>query len=294
MKGSQDMLDVLTYGEILWDIIEGKSHIGGAPFNLAAHAVRCGLRAATVSSVGDDALGRAALGEMDRLSVDRRWTSVDREHPTGTVTVTLAGGQPTYVIHEGVAWDYIRMTPDSMRDLAAAQPRAICFGSLAQRSEVSRETFRMVVRAFPEAIRFFDVNLRQNFWDRETVASGLGIATLVKVNDEEARTLGQLLFGSCSTPGDFCRAALGAFPGILAVVVTCGGDGCTVCQRGNEAVDCPGIPVKVADAVGAGDAFSAAFLAAWLKGEGAVAAAKAGNRRGAWVASRYGAVPDEA
>lgn len=287
------MLDVLTYGEILWDIIEGKSHIGGAPFNLAAHAVKCGLGAATVSSVGDDELGRAALGEMERLSVDRRWISIDRAHPTGTVTVTLAGGQPTYVIHEGVAWDYIRITPGAIRDLAAAQPRAICFGSLAQRSEVSRETFRMVIRAIPEAVRFFDVNLRQKFWDRDTVISGLGIATLVKVNDEEAGTLGQLLFGTRSTPIDFCRAVLTAFPGILAVVVTCGAAGCTVCQRGSEVVECPGIPVQVADAVGAGDAFSAAFLAAWLRGEDAVAAAKAGNRRGAWVASQFGAVPDE-
>ena len=287
------MLDVLTYGEVLWDMIEGKAHIGGAPFNLAAHAVKCGLRAATVSSVGDDDLGRAALGEMDRLSVERRWTLIDREHPTGTVTVSLTGGQPSYVIHEGVAWDFIRLSRDALLELVAARPRAICFGSLAQRGEVSRETFRMVVRALPEAIRFYDVNLRQKFWDRDTFASGLEIATLVKVNDEEARTLGQLLFGCRSKPGGFCHAALSAFPGILAVVVTCGGNGCTVCQRGSDPVECPGIPVQVADAVGAGDAFSAAFLAEWLKGEGAVTAAQAGNRRGAWVASRFGAVPDE-
>jgi len=287
------MLDLVAFGEILWDVIDGQAHIGGAPFNLAAHAVRCGLRAAVVSRVGEDRLGRDALAEMDRLGVDRRWTAVDPLRPTGTVTVRLKGGQPTYTIHKGVAWDFIEAAGASLEALAAERPRVFCFGTLAQRNAVSRATlFRLLDRfAFTEV--FYDVNLRQTFWSAETVAAGLERATLVKVNDDEARTLGGLLFEGACEPEAFARAVLDRYP-VRAVIVTLGADGCLVCERDkDEVVRCPGIRVEVVDAVGAGDAFSAAFLSAWLKGTPAAEAALAGNRRGAWVAAHRGAVPDE-
>jgi len=288
------MLDVVTFGEILWDVIDGEAHIGGAPFNLAAHTVRCGLRAAAVSCVGDDALGRAALDEMSRLGVDRRWTAVDVQHPTGTVTVKLSGGgQPTYTIHENVAWDYIQVPESALETMTAERPRVFCFGTLAQRNAVSRDTLSRLLDRFAFTEIFFDVNLRQTFWSAETVEAGLARSTLVKVNDDEARVLGGLLFGGACSPEAFARAVLDRHP-VRAVVVTLGADGCLVCERGRDAfVHCPGVRVEVVDAVGAGDAFSAAFLAAWLKGAPAFEAAQAGNRRGAWVASRPGAIPDE-
>ena len=286
------MLDLVAYGEILWDVIDGEAHIGGAPFNLAAHAVRCGLRAAAVSRVGDDKLGHAALGEMARLGVDRRWTDEDSVHPTGTVTVTLAAGQPSYTIHEGVAWDFIQLSEEAFQSLASERPRAFCFGTLAQRSEVSRQTLSRLLDLFSFTEVFYDVNLRQAFWSGELVAGGLARATLVKVNDEEARVLGGVLFDGACGPEAFARAVLARHP-VRAVVVTLGADGCLVCERDKGTVSCPGVKVDVADAVGAGDAFSAAFLAAWLKGESAAEAAQAGNRRGAWVASQRGAVPEE-
>ena len=287
------MLDLVAFGEILWDVIDGETHIGGAPFNLAAHAVRCGLRAAVVSRVGDDNLGRAALAEMDRLDVGRRWTAVDLLHPTGTVSVKLDGGQPTYTIHEGAAWDFIQTSEEALQTLAAERPRAFCFGTLAQRSDVSRNTlFRLLDRfAFTEV--FYDVNLRQKFWSGAVVAAGLERATLVKVNDDEARVLGGLLFSGACTPEAFARAVVDRYP-VRAAIVTLGADGCLVCERDKvTAKRCSGIRVKVVDTVGAGDAFSAAFLSAWLNGAGAAEAALAGNRRGAWVASRRGAVPEE-
>jgi len=286
------MLDLVAFGEILWDVIDGTAHIGGAPFNLAAHAVRCGLRAAAVSCVGRDGLGRAALDEMDRLGVDRRWTGVDDGFPTGTVTVTLKEGQPSYVIHERVAWDHIRLSEESRRSLAAQHPRALCFGTLAQRSPVSRQTLAQVLDPLKEAVTFYDVNLRQSYWSGPLVEAGLARATLVKVNGDEARVLGALLFEGACAPEAFAQAVL-ARHAARAVIVTLGADGCLVCERGKDVVRCPGIPVEVADAVGAGDAFSAAFLAAWLTGATAAEAAEAGNRRGAWVASRRGSVPDE-
>ncbi|HNX34166.1 MAG TPA: carbohydrate kinase [Kiritimatiellia bacterium] len=287
------MLDLVAFGEILWDVIDGETHIGGAPFNLAAHAVRCGLRAAVVSCVGDDNLGRAALAEMSRLGVDRRWTAVDLLHPTGTVSVKLDGGQPTYTIHEGVAWDFIQTSEEALQTLAKERPRAFCFGTLAQRSDVSRNTLFRLLDQFAFTEVFYDVNLRQKFWSGAAVAAGLERATLVKVNDDEARVLGGLLFSGACTPEAFARAVVDRYP-VRAVIVTLGADGCLVCERDKETAErCSGIRVKVVDAVGAGDAFSAAFLSAWLKGAGAAEAALAGNRRGAWVASRRGAVPEE-
>jgi fructokinase len=286
------MLDLVAFGEILWDVIDGEAHIGGAPFNLAAHAARFGLWAAAVSRVGDDALGRAALGEMARLRVDARWVTTDLQHPTGTVTVALSGGQPSYTIHEGVAWDFIGDSDAALQSLAAERPRAFCFGTLAQRREVSRRTLGLLLDAFRDAVVFYDVNLRQSYWSAPLVEAGLERATLVKVNDDEARALGGLMFGGACDPEAFARAVLGRHPA-RAVIVTLGADGCLVCERGKEALRCPGVKVDVVDAVGAGDAFSAAFLAAWLRGSSAAEAAAAGNARGAWVASRRGAVPEE-
>jgi len=285
------MLDVVPFGEVLWDVIEGEAHIGGAPCNLAAHAVCCGLRAAVLSRVGDDSLGRGALAEMARLGVDARWVGMDSEHPTGTVTVSLADGQPSYAIHEQVAWDFVDVEDGALGTLAVEKPRAFCFGTLAQRGEVSRQTLAKLLSLFGDAVVFYDVNLRQHYWSAERVAAGLALATLVKVNEDEASVLGGLLFDGACTPEAFGRALLSRYPS-RAVVVTCGAKGCWVCERGAAPVACACEPVKVVDTVGAGDAFSAAFLAAWLRGATAADAAAAGNARGAWVASQPGAVPE--
>jgi len=286
------MLDVVAFGEILWDVINGEAHIGGAPFNLAAHAVRCGLRAAAVSCVGDDALGCAALDSMRRLGVDTRWTHIDARRPTGTVSVTLEDGQPSYRISENVAWDHIRLARNDVRTLVDERPRALCFGTLAQRNDVSRRTLGRLLDALPDAIVFFDVNLRQTFWTGEVVEAGVARATLVKVNGDEARVLGGLLFDGACAPEAFVGAVLNRYP-VRAVIVTLGAEGCLVRERDQEAVNCPGVRADVVDAVGAGDAFSAAFLGAWINGASVIAAAQAGNARGAWVASHRGAVPDE-
>lgn len=286
-------MDLVAFGEILWDVIDGEALIGGAPFNLAAHAVRCRLRAAAVSRVGDDALGRAALAEMARLNVDARWTGLDEACPTGTVTVELADGQPSYAIHENVAWDRIEVSEEALASLAAERPRAFCFGTLAQRGEVSRRTLARLLEAFRSAVVFYDVNLRQHYWSEPLVDAGLARATIVKVNGEEARVLGGALFGGACEPEAFGEAVLARYPAEVAIV-TLGAEGCLVCERGKEPVMCPAKRVEVIDTVGAGDAFSAAFLAAWLGGAAAEAAAAAGNARGAWVAGRRGAVPEEA
>ncbi len=283
---------ILAFGEILWDVFPDGAHIGGAPFNLAAHAVRCGLTAQLLSRVGADDLGSRALAEAQRLGVGADFVPADAQHPTGTVTVQLSPeGQPTYTIHTGVAWDFI--TADAAK-LQALPVDAICFGTLAQRSATSRASLRCVLEIFPSAPVFFDVNLRQQFYSRELIAEGLQRTTILKLNESEVEVLSELLLGTRLAEETFARKIQEQYPGVQIVLVTRGAHGCLLVERAGLATAMPGRPVKVADAVGAGDAFSAAFLAFWLRGHPPVEAAQVANELGAFVASRRGAVPDYA
>ena len=319
------MIDVLAFGEILWDVIDGVPHIGGAPFNLAAHAAKCGLRAAIVSAVGRDDLGRRAVSEARRLGVATDFIAEHPMLPTGTVNVTLdAHGIPSYEIVRPVAWDEIGFSTS-----ADINPRAFCFGTLAQRSPVSAATLSRLIASLPDStLVFFDVNLRQDYWSRDLVERGLARTDILKVNDDEMRVLG------LSPDALFAR-----FPRLATVVETRGAQGCAVWWRTpggasspsepqrtlggasspseprrtpggasspsepqrrkpvrpacSPHLDCPALPDgPVVDTVGAGDAFSAAFLAAILRGESLEAAAEAGNRRAGQVAARTGAIPE--
>ena len=297
------MIDVLAFGEVLWDVIDGVPHLGGAPFNLAAHAAKCGLRAAIVSAVGRDDLGRRAVAEARRLGVATDFIVEHPTLPTGTVNVTLdARGVPSYEIVKPVAWDEIKCHKRSLGTNdknANGDSRAFCFGTLAQRSPVSAATLARLLAALPDTtLVFFDVNLRQDFWSRELVERGLARTDILKVNDEEMRAL------------DFAPDALFArFPRLSTIVETRGAQGCAVWWRGDGGASPPGEPRRlggdasphlaspslpdgpVVDTVGAGDAFSAAFLAAVLRGESLQAAAEAGNRLAGRVAARPGAIP---
>jgi len=158
---------VLAFGELLWDVFPDGAHIGGAPFNLAAHAVRCGLGAQLLSRVGADDLGRQALAEARRLDVGADFVQIDPTHPTGTVSVTLdATGQPTYTIHAPVAWDFIAADVVTLAALRQQRVDAISYRTLAQRRAASRASLRHLLATFPTAPVFFDVNLRQHFFSR--------------------------------------------------------------------------------------------------------------------------------
>ena len=277
--------DIVAFGEILWDVIDGVPHLGGAPFNFAAHAARCGLKSAIVSAVGDDELGRRALEAASGFGVDTSGVSVHPNLPTGTVNVTLADGIPSYEIVRPVAWDEIKFQGIGHKERKERKeyPRAFYFGTLAQRSSVSSATLERMLGAYGSALVFFDVNLRQDFWRVEVVEKGLAHTDILKVNDEEMRRLG------------FAPERLFArFPRLKTVVETRGAAGCRVTSRRGELFDSPAIADgPVVDTIGAGDSFSAAFLAAVLRGESLAAAAEAGNRLAGKVSARAGAIPDD-
>lgn len=282
---------VAAIGELLWDILPGGSRLGGAPANFAAMAGALGNDAFLISQVGDDELGRKALRELAARPLRLDHVTVDARYPTGTVTVTLdPDAVATYDIHQPAAWDYLPDSPDAAA--LAASLDAVCFGTLAQRSPVSRETLRrQVERTPPGCIRVFDVNLRAPYWNAESLAWGCARASIVKMNHEEVPLVARVL--EISEPDGpllaVARSLLKKFP-LRMVAITRGGHGSLLVAQ-DGAHDHPGIPTNVVDTIGAGDAFTAALAHYVLRAAPLPVVAEGANRWGSWVASQAGGQP---
>ena len=283
-------MNFLSFGETLWDIIEGQEFIGGAPFNVAAHLARCGAHACMLSRLGCDQRGDKTLAVIQDLGVDTRLMQSDMEHPTGTVRVLLENGQPSYTITENAAWDFVECDDKVLEEVQAGDFTALCFGTLSQRNEVSRATLRKLFPLFSGRQIFYDVNLRQDFYSKEIIMDSLHAATILKVNADEVRTLSQMLYGQEMYGEDFAAAAARDYQ-LQVVIITMGENGSAVWH--DDWCDiCPTARVSVADAVGAGDAFSAAFLLEYCRGKSPLEAVRTANALGGYVASQHGAIPE--
>ena len=286
---------VLGLGELLWDLLPGGPQLGGAPANFTVMVGRLGNHAVALSRIGRDELGRKAVEVLDPLPVDTSHLQIDVIHETGTVTVDLNDGQPEYVIHQPAAWDFMELTDDWIQ--LAQRADAICFGSLAQRGIDSRKTIQtLAAESSASCIRIFDVNLRAPFFSEETVEESLELATVVKMNDAEVPKVLSLL-GLTASESDTTESLrvganrlLAEFPTLQMAAITCGGKGSLLVTR-EEWHAHPGHPVKVADTIGAGDAFTAAMTHYLLRGADLATLNEAGNRWGSWVASQAGAMP---
>lgn len=284
---------ILGIGELLWDILPEKALLGGAPANFAVMAGQLGNHAAILSCIGRDDAGRNAIETLRPMPVDINVIDIDPAHETGRVTVSFAGNEPSYTIHKPVAWDFMQALPSWVR--LAERAGALCFGSLAQRSPQSRQTIQTLVAQAPfECIRIFDVNLRAPYYSGEVIQESLELATVIKMNKEEAPLVMRLLgMEELLAKDSLLRSAerlLDEFPTLEMVAVTRGERGSLLVTRG-EWNDHKGIPVKVADAIGAGDAFAAALAHYMLRGADLATLNEAGNRWGSWVASQEGAMP---
>ena len=278
---------IVGLGEALWDCLPEGRKLGGAPANFAYHANQFGHDSIAISAVGDDTLGQETLDEFDKKGVKHLMPKVD--YPTGTVQVELDGeGIPTYDIKEGVAWDNIPFTPEI--EAAAKNCRAVCFGSLAQRSSVSRQTIQKFLEATPkDCLKIFDINLRQNFYTKEIITNSLHHANILKINDEELVLIGRL-FGY---PGldieNKCWLLLGKY-NLDMLVLTCGVNGSYVFAPNLKSFqETP--KVEVADTVGAGDSFTGAFASAILAGIPITDAHKLAVEVSAYVCTQNGAMP---
>jgi fructokinase len=283
---------ILGIGELLWDVLPEGPRLGGAPANFSVMAGRLGNHAALLSRIGRDDLGRRALDRLEPLPVDTSAVEIDPEKETGRVTVYFQAGQPHYTIHQPAAWDFFELSDEWLH--LAERADAICFGTLAQRSPQSRQTIQtLAAETSSKCIKIFDVNLRAPFYTAEVIQESLELATVFKMNDTEVPLVLNLL-GLRRDEVDPLRQGaerlLDEFPGLKMVAITRGGNGSLLVRR-DEGHDHPGIPIKVADTIGAGDAFTAAMSHYLLRGADLATLNEAGNRWGSWVASQSGAMP---
>jgi len=280
---------IVGIGELLWDMLPTGKQPGGAPANFAYHAQVLGGESRIVSAVGADALGKEIRERLKSLGLNGDSVSEDAIHPTGTTSVSIdAMGKPSYVIHEEVAWDYIRQSPDLLE--LARKADAVCFGTLAQRSEVSRSTIRAFLsKASSKAVRLFDVNLRQSFYSKEIIETSLELASVLKLSDEELPVIAGLL----SIEGDTLTLMekLGKRYNLRLIALTKGENGSLLYTEDRFFVH-HGYRVEVVDTVGAGDAFAAALAIGILNGHDLDSVNDHANRLAAYVCSRAGATPE--
>lgn len=280
---------VVGMGEALWDVLPEGKKIGGAPANFAYHVSQFGLPSCVVSAVGDDDLGREIIENFTAKGLKQ--LIADVPYPTGTVQVEIdQSGVPQYEIKENVAWDNIPYT-ERLESLAE-RTTAVCFSSLAQRNVVSRNTinrFLDVVSRNEENLIVFDVNLRQGFYNKEILCNSMKRCNILKINDEELVTVSRM-FGY---PGidlqDKCWILLGKY-NLKMLILTCGINGSYVFTPGNVSFQ-PTPKVEVADTVGAGDSFTAAFISSVLKGKSVSEAHSLAVRTSAFVCTEKGAMP---
>lgn len=280
---------IVGIGEALWDCLPEGRKIGGAPANFAFHAGQFGFQSLAVSAIGNDELGDEILEELNQRNLCHLLERVD--FPTGTVQVALdEKGIPCYEILDGVAWDNI---PYSEKlDEIARNCQVVCFGSLAQRNEVSRETINRFIDAMPESegsLKVFDINLRQNFYDEEIITSSLKKCNVLKLNDEELVIVSRMFGYPELSQSEACRRILDAY-GLRMLILTCGTDGSYVFTAGEISFH-PTPKVEVADTVGAGDSFTGSFIASILKGKSILEAHRRAVEVSAYVCTQNGAMP---
>lgn len=274
-------------GEILWDLLPTGKMLGGAPANFAYVSNALGNDAAVLSRVGNDQLGGELLGELKNKNLSPGSVQTDEKNPTGIVKVELENGQPSYEIVEGAAWDFLELDVN-WREIAS-RTDAVCFGSLSQRTETSRDTIREFVE-LTKGLRIFDVNLRQRYFSPKVLQNSFALANVVKLNHEELPTVAEMLEIESENPFGAAKVLREKFR--LKLICVTRGAGGSVLITENETSEFAGLKIEIADAIGAGDAFAAGMTHGILRGWSLNEINEFANRVGAFVASNTGAMPD--
>jgi fructokinase len=280
---------MIGLGEVLWDLLPSRKALGGAPANFAYMANVLGEQGIVASRVGHDDLGTEARAVMQELGLNTSYVQQDDQHQTGTAEVIIdAAGQPTFTIKESVSWDFLEWTV-AWEELAA-RADAVCFGTLAQRSPTSAATVDSFLRALSkDALRICDVNLRQSFYNQDVLDRSLRHAHIVKLNDQEFLQVSSLLKLGVGNEETVAKRLLNQCA-LRLVCITRGARGSLLVSE-DKTVEHNGFSVKVADAVGAGDAFTACLAHHYLRGESLEEISESANRFASWVATQVGATP---
>ena len=280
---------VVGLGEILWDMLPDGRQLGGAPTNFAYHAQALGAAGIVASCIGNDNLGKDILTILKQLGLTCEYIVIDKHHPTGTVTVELdENGKPDYIIHKNVAWDFILSSPALLE--LAAKADAVCFGSLCQRNDVSRNTVRQFLQAVKsDCLRVFDINLRQSYYSVEVIEAMLELSNVLKLNNEELPVVSQLL--GINGPQDKMLARLTSRYDLNLIVLTKGPNGSRLYTLDEDSICSGGDPVQIADTVGAGDCFTAVVTMGLLSKQTLDKINTKANRLAGFVCSQPGATP---
>jgi fructokinase len=290
MNAGMQPMKIISLGEILWDILPRTEHLGGAPYNFALHAHNLGHEICFVSAVGNDHRGQRALDQMKAANLTTRFVNCSSDYPTGTVTVSFnSSGGTQYQIHRPAAYDFPDPGSADFEALVTPSPQWIYYGTLQQMSASARALTMRLLSATPAAKRFYDVNLRINSYTPDLVRDLALHADVLKLSEEELPAVQEIIGFPGSSREQFCRNSAREF-GLEAVCITRGPDGCTLLLQ-EELVEACGFRIKVADTIGAGDAFSAALVHGLGAGWPAMQIADFANRVGALVASRAGGTP---
>ncbi len=278
-------MNLLAFGEVLWDVFPDNAYIGGAPLNFAAHAAKHGAKAYLLSAVGDDALGVKTRETVQAMQVDTTYLSTVAA-PTGRCVVTLNEADlPSYDLKKDVAWDRI--------DDAVTEPFDVLYcGTLALRCEHNRRSLEKLIAANRFTEIFTDLNLRAPFYSAEALNLVLRHATIVKISDEELPTVLALLGMTGENLETAAQQIAAHFPNICLLLITKGGDGSLVYRTADERFWYDAAtPAAVVSTVGAGDSFAAAFLCRYLAGESIDACLQHASKVAAFVVSHVEAVP---
>jgi fructokinase len=280
---------VIGLGEVLWDLLPRGAFLGGAPANFAYITTLMGDQGIIASRVGEDSRGLDALRRMEELGLDIDHVQTESQHPTGVVNVKLDGdGQAKFDIAHPVAWDFLEWTLEWQHLAECAD--AVCFGSLAQRSEPSRTTIKKFLTATsPATLKVFDANLRESYYSREVLAESMQLADILKLNHDELPKIMRLFEAPHKDDLSSAKRLIRDYD-LKVVCITRGGKG-SLLVRGNDASEHSGFRVPVADTVGSGDAFTAGLVHEYLHGASLDLMNEVANLVGAWVASEVGAMP---
>ena len=286
---TEQQFTIVGIGEVLWDVLPDGKQLGGAPANFAYISNALGNRGIVLSQVGCDEFGREILDELRTKNLPTENIQIDAEKPTGIVNVKLENGQPTYKIVENVAWDFLDFT-DDWREIARGCD-AVCFGSLAQRNDVSSTTIRRFVAETREnCLRIFDVNLRQKYYSDEILRESFDAANVVKLNHEELPLIGEIFEMKGADEIESVRKLREKFA-LKLICLTRGANGSLLVTE-DERSENSGVKITVADTIGAGDSFTAAMTHGILRGWKLDEINEFANRVGAFVASNTGAMAD--
>ena len=281
---------ILILGEVLWDLFPDAVRLGGAALNFAAHAKRLSQEPLLISAVGADELGDEARRAIHSLGLDSSLIQTTRRFRTGTASVQLERcGHPSFIIERPAAYDAVELSHADIQRITQWQPEWVYFGTLFPSSVAGRDVLQQVLEAMPHSQRFYDLNLRPGSDSPDLVRELLRRANVVKLNEDELKSVHEFTRLPADTEG-FCRAGVEQY-GWSAVCVTLGERGCAM-STGGEYVEAEGLPIEVADSVGAGDAFAAAFMHGIISNWPALQIAEFSNRVGALVASVHGAIPN--